>query len=42
MRIVSLVHRLEGTHINTREIDLGVTVLARLGSGHVDDFARTA
>ena len=29
----------EYTYVNRNEVDLGVAVLARLGGGHVDDFA---
>lgn len=31
-----------GTHIDANQVDLSVTVLARLGGGHVDDLAGTA
>ena len=30
------------TYIDANQVDLGVTVLARLGGGHVDDLARAA
>ena len=33
---------LAGKDIDRDEMDLGVTVLARLGSTHFDDFARAA
>jgi hypothetical protein len=36
-----LCHRRSApTHVNGDKVDLGVTVLARLGGGHVDDLAR--
>ena len=30
------------THVSSDKVDLGVTVLAGLGGGHVDDLARPA
>lgn len=29
-------------HVDSNEMDLGVTMLSSLGGGHVDDFARSA
>lgn len=36
------IKKVEGgiTYINSDKMDLGMTVLARLGGGHVDDLAR--
>lgn len=34
--------RARGTHVNGDKVDLGVTVLAGLRGGHVDDLAGTA
>lgn len=35
-----LLELLSGKDVNGDQVDLGVTVLASLGSGHVDDLAR--
>jgi hypothetical protein len=33
---------IDGTHVGSDQVDLGVTVLAGLGGGHVNDLAGTA
>jgi hypothetical protein len=35
----STIDKEEYTYVDRNEVDLGVAVLARLGGGHVDDFA---
>lgn len=37
-----ILELLASKDVNGNEMDLGVTVLARLGGGHVDDLARAA